>query len=44
MVYLNRLSDYLYLLARYENLLAGVEETDWIPGEQTRKPGLSVDG
>ena len=31
MVYLNRLSDYLYLLARYENHLAGVEETDWIP-------------
>ena len=31
MVYLNRLSDYLYLLAVYENFLAGVPETDWIP-------------
>jgi len=31
MVYLNRLSDYLYLLARYENHLAGVKETAWIP-------------
>ncbi|MFA7343976.1 MAG: cob(I)yrinic acid a,c-diamide adenosyltransferase [Terrimicrobiaceae bacterium] len=32
MIFLNRLSDYLYLLAKYENHLAGVEETDWIPG------------
>ena len=31
MVYLNRLSDYLYLLARHENHLAGVAETDWVP-------------
>ena len=31
MVYLNRLSDYLYLLARYENHLADFGETDWIP-------------
>ena len=31
MIFLNRLSDYLYLLAKYENHLAGVEETDWIP-------------
>ena len=30
MVYLNRLSDYLYLLAKYENHLAGVEETAWV--------------
>ena len=33
MVYLNRLSDYLYLLARYENHLAGVEETAWADGQ-----------
>ena len=33
MVYLNRLSDYLYLLARYENHLAGVEETPWADGQ-----------
>lgn len=33
MIYLNRLSDYLYLLARYENHLAGIEETDWIPAK-----------
>jgi len=31
LIFLNRLSDYLYLLARHENLLAGVEETPWIP-------------
>lgn len=31
MTYLNRLSDYLYLLARYENYLAGVEEIKWVP-------------
>jgi cob(I)alamin adenosyltransferase len=31
MIFLNRLSDYLYLLARYENHLAGAVETDWIP-------------
>ena len=33
MVYLNRLSDYLFLLAAYENHLAGVEVIDWIPGK-----------
>ncbi len=33
MVYLNRLSDFLYLLARYENHLAGVHEEDWLPGK-----------
>ena len=33
MVYLNRLSDYLYLLARYENHLAGFEETPWVDGQ-----------
>ena len=32
-IYLNRLSDYLYLLARYENHLAGVEETAWADGQ-----------
>jgi len=31
MIYLNRLSDYLYLLAEWENQLAGIAETDWIP-------------
>lgn len=31
MIFLNRLSDYLYLLAKYENHLAGVQEIDWIP-------------
>ena len=31
MIFLNRLSDYLYLLARYENHLAGATESDWIP-------------
>lgn len=28
---LNRLSDYLFLLARLENLLAGVAESEWLP-------------
>ena len=31
LIFLNRLSDYLYLLAKYENHLADVVETDWIP-------------
>ena len=31
MVFLNRLSDYLYLLASYENHLAGVAEIPWVP-------------
>lgn len=30
LVYLNRLSDLLFLLAREENVLAGVEETQWL--------------
>lgn len=29
--FLNRLSDYLFTLARYANQLAGVEETPWLP-------------
>ena len=29
--YLNRLSDFLFVLARYENLQVGVEDTPWIP-------------
>ncbi len=29
--YLNRLSDFLFTLARYENMKAGAEETPWIP-------------
>jgi cob(I)alamin adenosyltransferase len=28
-VYLNRLSDFLFTLARYENMLAGVPEEEW---------------
>lgn len=30
LVYLNRLSDFLFTLARYENFLAGVSEEKWI--------------
>ena len=30
LLYLNRLSDLLFLLAREENVLAGVEETQWM--------------
>ena len=30
-VFLNRLSDYLFTLARYENFLSGVPEPMWIP-------------
>lgn len=29
-IYLNRLSDLLFVMARYENLEAGVQETPWI--------------
>ncbi len=29
--YLNRLSDFLFVLARYENHASGTEETPWIP-------------
>jgi cob(I)alamin adenosyltransferase len=29
--YLNRLSDHLFVLARYISLLLGVEETEWKP-------------
>lgn len=29
--YLNRLSDFLFVLSRYENFKAGVEDTPWIP-------------
>jgi cob(I)alamin adenosyltransferase len=29
--FLNRLSDFLFILARYENLLSGVTEEKWIP-------------
>ncbi len=28
-VYLNRLSDYLFILARYENFISGTPEVDW---------------
>ena len=30
-IFLNRLSDYLFTLARYENFLAGVTEPEWKP-------------
>jgi cob(I)alamin adenosyltransferase len=30
-IYLNRLSDFLFVLARYENMSAGIEETPWQP-------------
>ena len=29
--FLNRLSDFLFTLARYENLLSGFPEQEWIP-------------
>lgn len=29
LIFLNRISDYLFLLARYENWLAGIEEIEW---------------
>ena len=32
-VFLNRLSDYLFVLARYCNHLQGVPEETWRPGE-----------
>lgn len=31
MAWLNRLSDYLFMLSRYENRLAGMPEKEWIP-------------
>lgn len=33
-VFLNRLSDYLFSAARTANRLAGTRETEWIPGER----------
>lgn len=33
LIYLNRLSDYLFLLAAYENHLAGARVIDWIPAK-----------
>lgn len=30
-IYLNRLSDFLFVLGRFENYLSGTEETPWIP-------------
>ncbi len=32
-IYLNRLSDLLFVLARFENREAGIDEIKWIPGE-----------
>ena len=31
LIFLNRLSDFLFILARYENLRSGVAEEKWIP-------------
>jgi cob(I)alamin adenosyltransferase len=31
LIFLNRLSDFLFILGRYENLLSGVTEEKWIP-------------
>lgn len=37
--FVNRLSDHLFVLARYQNFLCGTEEEKWVPGaEQTRRP------
>lgn len=32
LIYINRLSDWLFALSRAENALAGVADTEWIPG------------
>jgi len=32
-IYLNRLSDFLFVLARYENMKKDIEETPWIPAK-----------
>jgi cob(I)alamin adenosyltransferase len=32
--YLNRLGDLLFVLARYANMVAGVEETEWAPRKE----------
>lgn len=34
MIYLNRLSDYLFVAARYLNLLTGTQETKWQPHKE----------
>lgn len=34
-VYMNRLADFLFTLARFENLRAGVGETEWHPDAKT---------
>ena len=34
LIFLNRLSDYLFLLARKENQLAGHAEPEWVPGHR----------
>ena len=33
LVYLNRLGDWLFVVARYQNHVAGCAETKWIPGK-----------
>lgn len=33
LAFVNRLSDYLFILARYQNFLAGREEEIWEPGK-----------
>jgi len=37
LVLINRLSDYLFCLARLENFLAGIEETPWVPAKTKTK-------
>lgn len=37
LIYINRLSDYLFILSRHLNLLAYIPETYWIPAK-TKKP------
>jgi len=36
-IYLNRLSDLLFVLARYENKVQEIEETPWIPARERKK-------
>jgi len=48
LVFLNRLSDFLYLLARRENQLSGTRETEWLPSPAAvrgnQDPAASADG
>ncbi|MEI6072067.1 MAG: cob(I)yrinic acid a,c-diamide adenosyltransferase [Verrucomicrobiae bacterium] len=44
LVFLNRLSDFLYLLARRENQLSGTLETEWIPSQNKTAAGSQAAG